>query len=75
MSGCRDCPENPEVAHPRWSQTTERVLGTNERIRTRLYNGYEAQVAHLYNGMGGPDAVLLRTATGITLGTNKLSRF
>jgi sulfoxide reductase catalytic subunit YedY len=39
---------NPEVAHPRWSQATERVLGTDERIPTQLFNGYGAEVAHLY---------------------------
>ena len=41
---------NPEVPHPRWSQATERVLGTDERVPTQLYNGYGAQVAHLYKG-------------------------
>jgi len=39
---------NPEVAHPRWSQAAERVLGTDEKIPTVLFNGYGAQVAHLY---------------------------
>ncbi len=42
---------NPEVSHPRWSQATERVLGTNDRIPTELYNGYAEQVAGLYEGM------------------------
>ncbi len=42
---------NPKVAHPRWSQATERRLGTNETVPTLLYNGYEAQVAELYRGM------------------------
>ena len=42
---------NPEVPHPRWSQATERVLGTDERAPTRLYNGYGEFVAHLYKGM------------------------
>ena len=42
---------NPEIDHPRWSQATERMLGTNERLPTLLYNGYEAQVAGLYNEM------------------------
>jgi sulfoxide reductase catalytic subunit YedY len=42
---------NPEVAHPRWSQATERVLGTDERIPTLLYNGYGDQVASLYSGL------------------------
>ena len=44
---------NPEVPHPRWSQATERVLGTNERIPTRLFNGYGEQVADMYAGMKG----------------------
>jgi len=39
---------NPEVAHPRWSQATERMLGTGERVPTLLYNGYAEQVAELY---------------------------
>jgi sulfoxide reductase catalytic subunit YedY len=42
---------NPEVAHPRWSQATEEVLGTGERVPTQLFNGYGAQVASLYTGM------------------------
>ncbi len=41
---------NPKVAHVRWSQANERRLGTNERLPTRLYNGYEAEVAGLYKG-------------------------
>jgi len=44
---------NPQVPHPRWSQATERVLGTDERIPTQLYNGYGAQVANLYGGLDG----------------------
>jgi methionine sulfoxide reductase catalytic subunit len=44
---------NPQVPHPRWSQATERVLGTDERIPTQLYNGYGAQVASLYSGLDG----------------------
>ena len=39
---------NPKVPHPRWSQASERLLGTNERRETLLYNGYAEQVAHLY---------------------------
>jgi sulfoxide reductase catalytic subunit YedY len=42
---------NPEVDHPRWSQATERVLETGDRVPTLLFNGYGAQVAHLYDGM------------------------
>ena len=42
---------NPDVPHPRWSQATERLLGTDERRDTLLYNGYEEQVADLYKDM------------------------
>ncbi len=47
---------NPEVSHPRWSQAWERRLPSgslfrSNRIRTRLFNGYAEQVAHLYKGM------------------------
>jgi methionine sulfoxide reductase catalytic subunit len=42
---------NPEVPHPRWSQATERVLGTDQRVPTLLYNGYGDYVASLYDGM------------------------
>ena len=41
---------NPEVAHPRWSQATERRIGENQRRPTLMFNGYEEQVAHLYDG-------------------------
>jgi sulfoxide reductase catalytic subunit YedY len=39
----------PHVPHPRWSQAKERLLGTGERVPTKLYNGYAEQVAHLYS--------------------------
>jgi sulfoxide reductase catalytic subunit YedY len=42
---------NPEVPHPRWSQADERVLGTNERRPTLIFNGYGEFVAPLYQGM------------------------
>ena len=42
---------NPEVAHPRWSQAQERVLGTGDEAPTQLYNGYGEEVASLYAGM------------------------
>ena len=42
---------NPQVAHPRWSQATEEVLGTSERRPTLLFNGYGEYVADLYKGM------------------------
>jgi sulfoxide reductase catalytic subunit YedY len=42
---------NPDVPHPRWSQATERIIGTDERVPTRLFNGYAEQVADLYRGL------------------------
>ena len=39
---------NPNVPHARWSQATERVLGTETRVPTIMYNGYGEWVAHLY---------------------------
>ena len=42
---------NPKVPHPRWSQATEKPLGTSERIPTLIYNGYGEYVAQLYTGM------------------------
>lgn len=42
---------NPNVAHPRWSQATERRIGEYGRRDTLLFNGYGEQVAHLYEGM------------------------
>jgi methionine sulfoxide reductase catalytic subunit len=39
---------NPEFSHPRWSQATERMIGTNERRPTQIFNGYGEWVAKLY---------------------------
>jgi sulfoxide reductase catalytic subunit YedY len=41
---------NPEIRHPSWSQSTERMLGTGQRLATELYNGYGEYVAGLYSG-------------------------
>ncbi len=46
---------DPAAPHPRWSQATERMLGTGERRPTLPYNGYGDYVAHLYAGMGKDD--------------------
>ncbi len=45
---------NPEVPHPRWSQASEWLLGgsRDDRVPTRLFNGYGEFVA----GMYPPDA-------------------
>jgi sulfoxide reductase catalytic subunit YedY len=45
---------NPHVDHPRWSQATERRIGTGffaARQPTLMFNGYADQVASLYQGM------------------------
>src|SRR5882724_8668839 len=42
---------NPEIPHPRWSQASERVLGTGDRVPTQLFNGYAEFVADLYKGL------------------------
>ncbi len=42
---------NPAVAHPRWSQATEEVIGKGDRVPTLLFNGYGEFVADLYKGM------------------------
>ncbi|WP_374521069.1 protein-methionine-sulfoxide reductase catalytic subunit MsrP [Hydrogenophaga sp.] len=47
---------NPQVAHPRWSQASERRIGEEgglfaKRRPTLMFNGYEKQVGQLYAGM------------------------
>ncbi len=43
---------NPQVSHPRWSQAQERPAGTwFKKIPTLMFNGYEPEVAGLYQGM------------------------
>ncbi|HMO06333.1 MAG TPA: protein-methionine-sulfoxide reductase catalytic subunit MsrP [Paracoccaceae bacterium] len=45
---------NPEVDHPRWSQASERRVGSGlfaRRIDTQMFNGYGEHVAGMYAGM------------------------
>jgi sulfoxide reductase catalytic subunit YedY len=43
---------NPDVPHPRWSQSTERRLGTSGgRVATLFLNGYADEVGSLYQDM------------------------
>lgn len=42
---------NPEVDHPRWTQSKERVLGKFFKQRTLDFNGYATEVASMYKGM------------------------
>ncbi len=39
---------DPRVPHPRWSQATERLLGSDRKVQTLPFNGYGAFVAKLY---------------------------
>ena len=45
------CNVNPAVAHPRWSQATERRIGELTRRKTLPFNGYGEKVASLYSGL------------------------
>ncbi len=42
---------NPDVPHPRWSQSSERRIGDLGRHQTLPFNGYADQVGSLYAGM------------------------
>jgi len=41
---------DPRVPHPRWSQASERMVDTGDRVPTQKYNGYGDYVAKLYAG-------------------------
>jgi sulfoxide reductase catalytic subunit YedY len=42
---------NPAVNHPRWSQAKERRIGDFLKRPTKMFNGYEEEVANMYAGM------------------------
>lgn len=42
---------NPNVPHPRWSQSTERRIGELARRKTLMFNGYDQKVATLYQDL------------------------
>ena len=42
---------NPEVDHPRWSQNKERRIGEIFKRETLMFNGYEEEVAGLYDDL------------------------
>jgi sulfoxide reductase catalytic subunit YedY len=42
---------NPDVDHPRWTQSKERRIGEFLKRETLPFNGYAEQVAHLYTDM------------------------
>ena len=45
---------NPAVAHPRWSQATEEIIGAGgKRVPSQIYNGYGEFVAELYKDLPG----------------------
>ena len=41
------------MPHLRWSQASERLPGTDERVAIRLFQGYGEFVPHLYQGLEG----------------------
>lgn len=50
---------NPAAPHPRWSQATERLLGSDERVPTTIYNGYGEFVAPLYAGLENKERLFM----------------
>ena len=50
---------NPNVPHPRWSQSKEQLLGTNEFQKTQIYNGYEKDVSYLYSNLSKQEKLKL----------------
>jgi sulfoxide reductase catalytic subunit YedY len=45
---------NPNVEHPRWSQSTERRIGSGlfaNRMKTQMFNGYAETVGQMYAGL------------------------
>ena len=42
---------DPNRPHPNWSQASERVLGSDKKIPTKLYNGYTEELAGLHKGL------------------------
>jgi len=42
---------NPNVDHPRWTQSRERRIGEFRRRQTLMFNGYADQVQSMYTGM------------------------
>jgi sulfoxide reductase catalytic subunit YedY len=45
---------NPQVPHPRWSQSRERIIGASlftPKRKTEMFNGYGEQVASMYKDM------------------------
>lgn len=45
---------NPNVDHPRWSQSSEKPIGRGlfgGRIKTKMFNGYSEQVGQMYAGL------------------------
>lgn len=42
---------DPEVSHPRWSQSSERVIGKRGQVKTLYLNGYAKEVEHFYQSL------------------------
>ncbi len=50
---------NPNVPHPRWSQSKEQLLGANKYQKTQIYNGYEENVSYLYANLSKQEKLKL----------------
>lgn len=50
---------NPAVDHPRWSQATERDIGSGIRVPTQIYNGYGEYVAGIYKGLENSEKLFM----------------
>ena len=50
---------NPNVPHPRWSQSKEQLLGTDKFQKTQIYNGYEENVSYLYSNFSQQEKLKL----------------
>ena len=50
---------NPNVSHPRWSQSKEQLLGTNVFQKTQIYNGYEENVSYMYSNLSKQEKLKL----------------
>ena len=49
---------HPDFRHPRWSQASHRMLGSEERVPTEPFNGYGEWVADLYQNYDPDDRTL-----------------
>ena len=61
---------NPEVPHPRWSQASERVLGTDERRADADLERLRRVCRPMYDGLEGREALRLNQRASIEFAWN-----